>query len=313
MEMEDGSSSDESQSTIHSKNELNGNVGQDSSGGGVNHRNPTCALCRNHQRISSLKGHKRYCPWRQCLCELCYSTNKKREINAKQVAMRRAQAQDEALGLNQKEVEHNKVNEYNSAAVKPASAFSAIEPTNTSHSSVAAKLNVATPSYRDEHPKSVNCNISSSTQRPATNCQPGPAIFGQQLSLGSIILGQNASMLRESITYSRLGPELVSFLEQMVNDVKMTTEEILYQLNEIQKDLHIRILREQVSHPRVDATSYSTLPFVQESLARVVPTSTAPVNPYSIPLMYQSQYRTTVISAPRLEYQNAVFNPHTSL
>ena len=85
MEMDDGSSSDESQSTIHSKNELSGNVGQDSSGSGANHRNPTCALCRNHQKISSLKGHKRYCPWRHCLCELCYSTNKKREINAKQV------------------------------------------------------------------------------------------------------------------------------------------------------------------------------------------------------------------------------------
>lgn len=227
--------------------------------------------------------------------------------------MRRAQAQDEALGLTQKEVEHNKVNDFNSAAPKPTSAFSAIEPSNTSHTSVAAKLNVATPSYRDEHQKSVNCNISSSAQRPSTSCQPGPAIFGQQLSLGSVLLGQNASMLRESITYSRLGPELVSFLEQMVNDVKMTTEEIMYQLNEIQKELHIRILREQVAHPRVDAPSYSTLPFVQESLARVVPTSTAPVNPYSIPLMYQSQYRTTVISAPRLEYQNAIFNPHTSL
>ena len=235
------------------------------------------------------------------------------DVNVWQVAMRRAQAQDEALGLTQKEVEHNKVNDYNSAPLKPASAFSSIEPTNTSHTSVAAKLNVAPPSYRDEHPKSVSCNISSSTQRPVTNCQPGPAIFGQQLSLGSILLGQNASMLRESITYSRLGPELVSFLEQMVNDVKMTTEEILYQLNEIQKELHIRILREQVAHSRVEGSSYSTLPFVQESLARVVPTSTAPVNPYSIPLMYQSQYRTTVISAPRLEYQNAIFNPHTSL
>ena len=89
MDVEDvASSSDESQSTIHSN--VNGGGGGGGGGGGsggsgVNHRNPTCALCRNHQKISSLKGHKRYCPWRQCLCELCYSTNKKREINAKQV------------------------------------------------------------------------------------------------------------------------------------------------------------------------------------------------------------------------------------
>ena len=58
---------------------------------------PTCALCKNHGQISSLRRHQRYCPWRRCRCQLCYETNKKRDINAKQVASRRAQAQDEEL------------------------------------------------------------------------------------------------------------------------------------------------------------------------------------------------------------------------
>ena len=223
--------------------------------------------------------------------------------------MRRAQAQDEALGYvgNKDSVDPDKVNEY-----KPASAFSIIEPTAPP---VARTSSSSSQGYRDEPSKSVNCNTSTTTggsvsARPLSHCQPGPAIFGQQLSLGSILLGQNASMLRESLNYSRLAPELVSFLEQIVNDVKMTTEEILYQLNEIQKELHVRILREQAPPP----AAYSSLPFVHESsLGRVLPATTAAVNPYTIPLMYQSQYRTTVISAPRFEYQNAIFNPHTSL
>lgn len=61
-----------------------------SAGGGgsssaASQRHPTCALCKNHQQISVLRGHKRYCPWRTCLCELCYTTNKKRKVNAEQV------------------------------------------------------------------------------------------------------------------------------------------------------------------------------------------------------------------------------------
>ena len=56
------------------------------------HRHPTYALCKNHQKISKLKGRKRYCPWRECSCELCHETNKKRNTNAQQVASRRAEA-----------------------------------------------------------------------------------------------------------------------------------------------------------------------------------------------------------------------------
>ena len=300
--------SDDSQSTNHTRVELNDNSTSDSNG---IHRNPTCALCRNHQRISTLKGHKRYCPFRQCLCELCYSTNKKREVNAKQVALRRAQAQDEAMGLVDKDGSPRNAE---LIGVTPAkqSAFTATSA--PAHGVVKSKtIEQTSPSLREDAAKRLNCPTPSAVRASAAlPCQPGPVVFGHQLSLGSIILCQNASMLRESMGYSRLGPEMLSFLEHVIHEAKVTTEDILLQLNEIQKELQVRFLREQVvAHPSVDLASYSSLPFSgQEALPRPIPVNPTPVHQYNVPMMYQSQFRATVISAPRLDYHNSLFNPH---
>ncbi|KAL8570634.1 hypothetical protein ACOMHN_039071 [Nucella lapillus] len=65
----------------------------------VKTRTPKCARCRNHGYTVNLRGHKGFCPHKNCTCDLCDLVKERQEVSKRQIKLRRQQQQEEVLGM----------------------------------------------------------------------------------------------------------------------------------------------------------------------------------------------------------------------
>ena len=243
--------SNDSRQPSSSLTDQQGKTNKGSSRPSKTNRNPTCALCKNHRYSNALRGHKRYCSFARCPCDLCAVTRKKQKVNAAQVATRRAVQQDKELGIDR--------------SSHPASSLSGSSTPRTFGSSplpTEAKQiqkRPIRPSVIASLPSSLPGSSSSSAHHPMPpSSEPppappplplataGPELLSENIGMGCWLLKRDTSLLANSFHGSHLnGQQLIGLEGDVCKTLSVVRGEISGSLKDLATYLENRLQREQ--------------------------------------------------------------------